>query len=90
MIVSLGRCGQSRGEGCNLASAHFFPYALIMVDAIVRTGKRGRPPTHATSVHVTLPPTLLAAIDAWIKHQPDKISRPEAIRQLAEMGLKGE
>ena len=31
----------------------------------------------------------LAAIDAWIKYQPEKISRPEAIRQLAEKGLKG-
>jgi hypothetical protein len=61
-----------------------------MSDAIVRRRKRGRPPTHATGVHVTIPPGLLAAIDAWRAHHPDKLSRPEAIRQLAEKGLKGQ
>lgn len=58
---------------------------------IADTGKkRGRPPTGAVGIHVKLLPDQLASIDAWIKHQPDKISRPEAIRQLAEKGLKGE
>ena len=39
-------------------------------------------------VGVRLQPDQLAALDAWIAHQPDKLSRPEAIRQLAEKGLK--
>jgi len=32
----------------------------------------------------------LAALDAWIKHQPDALSRPEAVRRLIEFGLKGQ
>ena len=31
----------------------------------------------------------LTAIDNWIEIQGEKISRPEAIRQLVEMALKG-
>jgi len=30
----------------------------------------------------------LAAIDEWIDAQDEKISRPEAIRRLVEIGLK--
>jgi hypothetical protein len=55
----------------------------------VRKSKRGRPAINATPITVRLPPDQLAGIDAWIAHQPDKLSRPEAIRRLAEMGLKG-
>lgn len=31
----------------------------------------------------------IAAIDAWIATQEAEISRPEAIRRLVELGLKG-
>ncbi|MGN6284516.1 MAG: hypothetical protein ACTHM2_05130 [Afipia sp.] len=31
----------------------------------------------------------LAAIDAWIAAQNDDIGRPEAIRRLVELGLRG-
>ncbi len=31
----------------------------------------------------------IAAIDAWIAMQEAEISRPEAIRRLVELGLKG-
>ena len=31
----------------------------------------------------------LQLIDAWIDEQDEKISRPEAIRRLVEIGLKG-
>lgn len=61
-----------------------------MSDAIVRTEKRGRPPTNATSIHLTLRPDQLTALDAWIEHQPDTLSRPEAVRRLMEIGLKGQ
>jgi len=30
----------------------------------------------------------LEAIDAWIAERGDKISRPEAIRRLVEIGLR--
>jgi len=61
-----------------------------MADAISDTGKkRGRPKTDATGVHVKLLPSQLASLDAWIKHQPDELSRPEAVRRLMEIGLKG-
>jgi hypothetical protein len=35
-----------------------------------------------------LQPEQLAAVDSWIKKQPDKPSRPEAVRRLIERGLK--
>jgi hypothetical protein len=53
--------------------------------------KRGPAPTgQGTPVMVRLQRDQLASIDAWIAHQPDKLSRPEAIRRLADRGLKGQ
>ena len=52
--------------------------------------KKTRAYAPGTMVGVRLQPDQLAAVDAWIEHQPDKLSRPEAIRQLAEKGLKGQ
>jgi hypothetical protein len=53
--------------------------------------KRGPAPTgKGTLIGVRLQPEQLASLDAWISHQPDKLSRPEALRQLADKGLKGE
>lgn len=60
-----------------------------MSDAIVRTGKRGRPAVGAKSIHLTLPPDLLMALDAWISEQDDALSRPEAIRLLIRERLLG-
>jgi hypothetical protein len=34
-----------------------------------------------------LPPTLLAAVEAWAKKQVDDPNRSEAIRRLVEIGL---
>ena len=57
---------------------------------IVVSKKRGPAPTgKGTPVMVRLQPAALAALDAWIKHQPDRLSRPEAVRRLVEMGLRG-
>jgi hypothetical protein len=36
---------------------------------------------------VRLHPPLLTNVDDWAKHQPDKPSRPEAIRRLLKLGL---
>ena len=37
---------------------------------------------------VRLLPEPLAVLDDWAAQQPDKPSRPEAIRRLIELGLK--
>jgi hypothetical protein len=59
----------------------------MSIDA-VRKRKPGRPAVNATPITVRVLPDHLAAIDTWIAHQPDKLSRPEAIRRLVEKGLK--
>lgn len=43
----------------------------------------------AKSIHLTLPPDLLMALDAWISEQDDALSRPEAIRLLIRERLLG-
>ena len=64
-----------------------------MAKSISRTEKRaaGRPATNPTSIHLTLTPEPLAEVDQWIERQkePD-LSRPEAIRQLIEIGLRAD
>jgi hypothetical protein len=57
--------------------------------------KRGRPALYegsegkgAPQIGLRLPPGELAAIDAWIKKQPESLSRQIAIRRLVEIGLK--
>jgi hypothetical protein len=47
----------------------------------------GRPRVDSIKVHVAVPPDEMTAIDAWIKQQPDKPSRPEALRRLAKIAL---
>lgn len=53
--------------------------------------KRGPPKGYGAKgskkILVAVPPNELAAIDAWIKQQPDKPSRPEALRRLARLWL---
>jgi len=49
--------------------------------------KMGRPRVGSTSINVRLPPDELTALDAWIAKQPDKPSRPEALRRLAKIAL---
>lgn len=49
---------------------------------------RGRPATGTgTPITLRLQPEPLAAVDAWREDQPDKPTRPEAIRRLVEKGL---
>ncbi|MGE3745575.1 MAG: hypothetical protein AB7G25_07695 [Sphingomonadaceae bacterium] len=49
-----------------------------------------RPGQSGTPIMLRLQPDQLAALDAWIEHQPDTLSRPEAVRRLIEKGLKGQ
>jgi hypothetical protein len=62
-----------------------------MAASISRTGKksRGRPRKDPISIHLTLLPESLLALDRWIDGQADKPSRPEAIRRLIEQALAG-
>jgi hypothetical protein len=52
--------------------------------------KMGRPATTGPGVPqvVRMHDEQLEAIDEWIAEHGDKISRPEAIRRLVEIGLK--
>lgn len=51
--------------------------------------KRGRPRSGlGTPVQVRIKEELLAGIDAWRRAQPDLPNRPEALRRLAEIGIK--
>jgi hypothetical protein len=81
--------GKARGGVTStVAGRLLFWYLKFMAVSISRTRKkRGRPPTGAESVHLRLLPDQLAALDDWIKRQPDSPSRPEAIRRLMVNGL---
>jgi hypothetical protein len=51
--------------------------------------KRGPAPTgQGTPIQVRLQPEALARVDRWRDEQPDKPSRPEAIRRLISEALK--
>jgi hypothetical protein len=57
------------------------------INGTIKKG-RGRPATGAgTSINVRLHGDALSRLDAWITNQPDKPSRPEALRRLFERGL---
>jgi hypothetical protein len=55
-----------------------------------KKSKIGRPVTTGSGEPqvVRMHDDRLAAIDEWIEMQGEKISRPEAIRRLVELGLK--
>ncbi len=53
-----------------------------------RKNKGGRPPINATPLTVRLEPASLARLDRWREEQPDRPSRPEAIRRLISEAFK--
>jgi len=59
-------------------------------DSTKSNAKMGRPVTTGPGepMVVRMHDEQLEAIDAWIAEHGDKISRPEAIRRLVELGLK--
>jgi hypothetical protein len=74
-----------------IAGQYIFLYSIFMSRPISSTEKRsrGRPKTNPTSIHVTLIPSSLNALDVWITEQENRQpSRPEAIRRLVELGVK--
>ena len=55
---------------------------------VIPNKRRGRPATGKDPITaLRLPPTLLAAVEAWAKKQVDDPNRSEAIRRLVEIGL---
>jgi hypothetical protein len=51
--------------------------------------RRERPKETGVMVSTRLQPELLKQLDDWRRAQPDLPSRPEALRRLAEKGLRG-
>ncbi|KQW22952.1 hypothetical protein ASC80_06390 [Afipia sp. Root123D2] len=51
--------------------------------------KKGRPPVDSIAVNVRLPMDAVSEIDDWRRQQEDLPGRPEAIRRLVELGLRG-
>ena len=84
MWIKPGRTSQSRD----------FVVSESMVksirDSTKSTVKMGRPKTTGPGEPqvVRMHDELIAAIDEWMNAQGEKISRPEAIRRLVELGLK--
>jgi hypothetical protein len=83
--------GLEPGRKCNLPLGLLFWYMKFMTKSISRTRKtRGRPPTGAESIHLRVLPEQSAEVDAWIaKQKEQRLTRPEAIRRLVELGLAG-
>lgn len=54
----------------------------------VKTPKK-RPPVTGDLVGVRVQPAMAKEIDDWRRKQDDLPGRPEAIRRLVEMGLRG-
>jgi len=48
----------------------------------------GRPPVGSIKMHMAIPPDEVAELDRWIADQPIKISRQQALRQLAMTALQ--
>ena len=71
-------------------SACIYGSIEIMKKSIKVASKRprGRPPVGGRDpgVHVRLPETMLATVDAWATS--NDVNRSEAIRRLVELGLK--
>lgn len=54
-----------------------------------KKNKGGRPAINATPITVRVPPEQLSNLDKYISKQPDRPTRPEAIRRLVEKALGG-
>jgi len=56
---------------------------------VITKKRRGPPPTGiGTLIGVRMQPNELTALDAWISSHDAKLTRPQAIRRLVELGMK--
>ena len=53
----------------------------------MKIAPRRRPTETGTLIGVRLQPPDLANVDSWAARQNEKLSRPEAMRRLIELGL---
>jgi hypothetical protein len=78
-------------ESSQLSSGPLLGYPISMSRSIkdIPKKRRGRPSTggRREGVLVRLEPEQFEALDAWIMKQAEPLTRPEAIRQLVELGL---
>ncbi|MGE0283315.1 MAG: hypothetical protein AB7P20_22220, partial [Rhizobiaceae bacterium] len=69
-------------------------YCVIMVnmakqETVLARKRRGPAPTGINPmIGVRMPKAEIEAVDRWRAEQPDKPSRPIAIRRLVDLGLK--
>jgi AMMECR1 domain-containing protein len=54
-----------------------------------KKSRRGRPSVDTEAVNVRMTVETLGTIDNWRRQQDDLPGRPEAIRRLVDLGLKG-
>ncbi|BBC00191.1 CopG family transcriptional regulator [Bradyrhizobium elkanii] len=54
-----------------------------------KKSRRGRPAVESDAVNVRMTIEALKDLDDWRRQQEDLPGRPEAIRRLVEIGLKG-
>jgi hypothetical protein len=60
------------------------------INSAIKSKKgRGRPSVDTEAVNVRFPVETIAEIDKFRRNQPELPTRPEAIRQLVEKGLRG-
>jgi hypothetical protein len=55
----------------------------------IKKAKKGRPPVESEAVTVRMTTDNLRTLDDWRRKQEDLPGRPEAIRRLVELGLRG-
>jgi hypothetical protein len=55
----------------------------------IKKSRRGRPQVDSEPVTVRMTVDALRDLDDWRRKQEDLPGRPEAIRRLVEIGLKG-
>jgi len=85
VVSSLGEVAvRADARGLFLASARYLCHHNIAMSISDVTKKRGRPISTGKGMPITvrLQPDQLAALDTWIAKQPDKPSRPEAMRRV--------
>ena len=79
-------------EGRNFLPARFCANTVFIMpqETVITKKRRGPAPTgKGTLIGVRLLPPVLNNLDAWIAAQPEpRPSRPAAIRQFLELGLK--
>jgi hypothetical protein len=84
--VDLVRAGQASNH---LLGSLIYSIIYFMMSIVDTKKGPGRPRVDSEAVMVRMPAEMLKALDHHIKKSRESISRPEAIRRLVELGLRG-